>query len=248
MAEQEGARSGQDLLWLRITAAAIDVVVSALIAQLVAVGLYWASDGVLRSSTFARAAHCQPMTKLSGVLMQGVPAPRHARPVAAQTCVISSLGLETGRYVMVALQSQEGEVVRSLAFSRPVNRQGAPVTPLILDWVWPIAFILVMSVAEWLGGSTIGKRLVGLKVVGEAGGRRLLAGAMVRNLVIWGGAALVIVAPLAAALSGLRLSQAEYYAAVGVFGLMVLAPIAMLIQAPARPLYDRWARTEVVRR
>ncbi|MDE2487639.1 MAG: RDD family protein [Alphaproteobacteria bacterium] len=248
MPTDEAARAGQELFWLRVTAAAIDVVALAIIAQAAAVALYAASGGMLRSTTFARAAHCQPMSRLSPALMKGVAVPAGARPVAAQMCVISSLGLETGRYVLVALQSQNGEVVRSLAFTRPVDRKGAPVTPVILDWVWPLAFIAAMSLGEALTGATIGKRLVGLTVTDGSSRRPGLARTLGRNLVIWGGAALVLIAPLAAALMKLPVSQPLYWGAVVLFGLLVLAPIAMLIQQPARPLYDRWAGTAVVRR
>jgi hypothetical protein len=65
--------------------------------------------------------------------------------------------------------------------------------------------------------------------------------------VIYGGVAMVLVAPLAAALAGIRLPPLAYYAAVGVFGLLVLAPVAMLAEASPRALYDRWAGADVVR-
>jgi uncharacterized RDD family membrane protein YckC len=163
-------------------------------------------------------------------------------------CAISTAGFETGRYATVALQAQQGEVVRSMAFSRPVDRRGRPVTPVILDWAYPVGFILALSLAEALAGVSLGKRMVGLKVVAAEGGRLPLGRALVRNLVVWGGAALLVAAPLAAALIGLRLSREVYYGAVAVLGLMILAPVAMLTQGRPRALYDRWAGAEVVRR
>jgi len=248
MADEEAARTGQELFWLRITAAAIDLLALVIVAHVAAAALYWASDGRLRSSTLGQVAHCQPMATAPRSLVEGVAAPPGARPVAAQMCAISTAGFETGRYATVALQAQQGEVVRSVAFSRPVDRHGNPLRPVILDWTYPLAFILALSLAEALAGVSLGKRLVGLKVVAAGGGRLPLGRALLRNLVVWGGAALLVAAPLAAAVMGLRLSQAAYYAAVAVLGLLILAPAAMLIQARPRALYDRWAGAEVVRR
>ncbi|RAK51961.1 hypothetical protein DJ017_17930 [Phenylobacterium soli] len=156
-------------------------------------------------------------------------------------------GIETSRYVSVVLEAQDGEMTRSLAFSRPVDRAGVPVTPVILDWAWPLAFILAVGLCEGLFGWTPGKRLMGLKVVAADGGRLGLPRAVLRNLVIYGGGALVLIAPLAATLAGVRLPPTGYYLAVGVFGLLVLAPFAMLAEASPRARYDRWAGSEVVR-
>jgi uncharacterized RDD family membrane protein YckC len=246
----DGQRAGtRDLFWRRLGAAAVDILLLAAAASLAAVVLYSASDGKLRSTAFLKTTHCRPLAGISAKILHGVPIPRGARPVAAQLCVIDMAGLETSRYLTVTLQAQEGEVVRSLAFSRPVDRKGEPMTPVILDWAYPFAFILIMSLFESAFGATLGKRALGLKVVAADGGGRLpLHRALLRNLVIYGGAALVLVAPLVIALTHLTLPPFAYYGAVGVFGLLLLAPIAMVAEAAPRALYDRWARADVVRR
>ncbi|HEV2532310.1 RDD family protein [Phenylobacterium sp.] len=244
---EQGMRS-RDLFWRRLGAGAVDIALLAAAASLAAVVLYGASGGKLRSTAFLKTTHCQAVQGISIKVVQGIPIPRAARPVAAQLCTIDMAGFETSRYVTVMLQAQEGEVVRSLAFSRPVDRQGLPMQPIILDWTYPFAFIVIMSLAETWFGATLGKRAFGLKVVAFDGAGRLPLGrALLRNLVIYGGATLVLVAPLVIALAGLRLPQLAYYGAVGVFGLLVLAPIAMLAEAAPRALYDRWAGAEVIR-
>jgi len=244
---EQGVRS-RDLFWRRVAAAAVDVLVLVVVAQVAAIALYAASEGKLRSSTVVKSARCQAVHAMSAKMLEGVAVLAGARPVAAQVCALSMAGFETGRYATVMLQAQEGEVTRSLAFSRPLDRKGLPTTPVILDWVYPLAFVLVMSLAEGLFGATLGKRALGLKVVAVDGGGRLgLARALLRNAVIYGGAAMVLVAPLVAALAGIRLPPLAYYAAVGVFGLLVLAPFAMLAEANPRALYDRWAGADVVR-
>lgn len=242
----EGGRS-HDLFWRRVAAGVIDIGLGVLVASLAAVLLYAASDGKLRSSTLVKTIACQPQAGISVKVLQGVTVPPGARPVAAKLCVISLAGQETARYVTVELLAQEGEVTRSLAFSRPVDRKGEPVAPVILDWAYPLAFILIVSLAEALFGATLGKRLAGLKVGSETGGRLSIGGALLRNLVIYGGVALVMIAPLVVALTGLRLPQIAYYGAVGVFGLLVLAPFAMLAEGGARAMYDRWAGSTVAR-
>lgn len=244
---EQGVRS-RDLFWRRLVAAAADVLVLVVAAQLAAVALYAASEGKLRSSTLVKSAHCEAVHAMSAKVLQGVAVPAGARPVAARVCALSMAGFETGRYATVVLQAQDGEVTRSLAFSRPLDRKGQPTTPVILDWVYPLAFILVMSLAEGLFGATLGKRALGLKVVAADGGGRLgLPRALLRNAVIYGGGAMVLVAPLVAALAHIRLPPLAYYAAVGVFGVLVLAPFAMLAEASPRALYDRWAGADVVR-
>jgi hypothetical protein len=247
MSDNQPGAGARDLFWRRLAAAAADVVLAVIVASLAGVLLYGASDGKLRSSTLFRTTRCQPMRAISVKLLEGVRAPRGARPVAAQLCVNAMLGLETSRHATVVLQSQEGEVTRSLAYSRPVDRKAEPVRPIILDWVYPLGFIAIMSLCEGLAGATPGKRALGLRVVGEGGGRLGLPGALLRNAVIYGGAALVLVAPLLIAMAGALLAPPAYYAAVGVFGLLVLAPVAMLGEAGPGARYDRWAGAEVIR-
>lgn len=248
MSENAKGGGARELFWRRLAAGAVDILVLLVAASLAGVLLYAGTDGKLRSSTFLKNTACQPAHAISVKLLQGIAAPPGARPVAAQLCVTSVAGMEISRSATIVLQAQEGELTRSLAFSRPVDRQGLPMRPVILDWVYPLAFILMMALCEGLFGTTLGKRLLGLKVTDESGQRPAGVGrALVRNLVIYGGVALVLVTPLVLAVTGLRLAPLAYYAAVGVFGVLVLAPFAMLAEATARPLYDRWAGADVVR-
>jgi uncharacterized RDD family membrane protein YckC len=217
------------------------------VAHLAAVALYAASSGVLRSSTLLKSTQCQPLRSMSEKVLEGVAIPAVLHPVAAQLCTVSLVGLETARYETVMLQGQDGEVTHSLAFSRPVDRKGEPVRPVILDWAYPLAFILAMTLGEGVFGVTLGKRLIGLRVAGGGGGRLGLGGALVRNLVIYGAWAVLLTTPLIAALLHVRLSHAGYIGAVAVFGALGWAPFFMLAQAAPRALYDRWAGAEVVR-
>ncbi|HEX3700171.1 MAG TPA: RDD family protein [Phenylobacterium sp.] len=248
MSEADEVQSGRELFWLRLMAAMVDVVAMVVVVQAAAVLLYWASDGALRSSTLARSARCQPLGSISATVLAGVAVPPGARPVAARLCTLSLAGLETGRYETVALRGQQGEVTRSVAFSRPVDRQGRPVTPVILDWTYPLAFIAAMALGEGLFGATLGKAMVGLRVSARGGGRLPLHRALGRNLVIYGPWAVVLLLPLLAALLRIQLSHAGYIACVAVFGALGWAPLALLAQASPRALYDRWMGADVSRR
>jgi uncharacterized RDD family membrane protein YckC len=247
MTQTDDARPGRELFWLRLMAALVDVVAMVVVAHVAAVALYAASSGVLRSSTLLKSAQCQPLRSLSARVLQGVAMPPGLRPVAAQVCTLSLAGLETARYETVMLQGQEGEVTHSLAFSRPVDRKGEPVTPVILDWTYPLVFILAMALGEGLAGTTLGKRLVGLRVAARGGGRLGVGRALIRNLVIYGAWAIVLTTPLIAALLHVQLSHAGYIAAVAVFGALGWAPLFMLAQASPRALYDRWTGAEVMK-
>jgi uncharacterized RDD family membrane protein YckC len=247
MTEANNARSGRELFWLRLMAAMVDVAAMVVIVHLAAIALYAASSGVLRSSTLIKTAQCQSLHAMSEKVLQGVAIPPGLRPVAAQLCTLSLAGLETARYETVMLRGQDGEVTHSLAFSRPVDAKGEPVVPVILDWAYPLAFILAMALGEGLLGTTLGKRLVGLRVTAVGGGRLGVGRGLIRNVVIYGAWAVVLTTPLVAALLRVQLSHAQYIAAVAVFGALGWAPLFMLAQASPRALYDRWAGAEVAR-
>lgn len=242
-----GDATGRELFWRRLLAGAIDIALLVVLAQVAALVLYAASDGKLRSSTLLKSTQCAPVQGISYKVLQGVAIPPGARPVAGQLCKVSMGGMETARFVTVALQAQEGELVRSLAFSRPVNRKAEPVAPFVMDWIYPLAAILLAGLVEGALGATPGKRFLGLKVTRPDGHKLGPGRAILRNLVIYGGAALVLIVPLAAAFLHIRLPPLGYYTAVGVFGLLILAPFAMLAEASPRAAYDRWLGADVVR-
>jgi hypothetical protein len=248
MTDKAEGVSARDLFWRRLAAGGLDIALLLAVASLAAVVLYGLSDGRLRSSTLFKTTACQTVSGISARLLSGVAVPGGARPVAARICTTSLAGAETARYATILLQAQDGEVTRSLAFSRPVDRKGEPLSPIILDWAYPLAFILVMALWEGLLGATPGKRAFGLKVTAADGAGRLgLARALFRNLILYGGVALVLVAPLAITVAGIRLPPLAYYGAVGLFGLLVLAPFAMFAEASPQARYDRWAGAEVIR-
>ncbi|MEO8113560.1 MAG: RDD family protein, partial [Phenylobacterium sp.] len=172
MATDDTAGAGGDLFWPRLIAAAIDVALFVVLANLLAVALYAASDGKLRSSTLMSVTRCAPLQSISPKALEGVALPLSFRATAANLCVRSLLGVETARSLTIGLQAQEGEMTKSLAISRPVNRANLPVTPVILDWTYPLGLILLLAILEWVFGRTPGKLIMRLKV-SALDGRRL---------------------------------------------------------------------------
>jgi uncharacterized RDD family membrane protein YckC len=234
----------RDLFWRRLAAALIDVVVLVLLGSFAAVALYAASGGALRSTTLLQTTRCAPVTAISERALEVARLPPGFRPNAAAVCVQSFLGVESGRYLVMS-QRTPGQPTISL--SRPIDAAGRAVAPKVLDWTYPLAFILVMAGLEAAFGATLGKRALGLKVTAETGGRLGLHRALLRNVVIYGAWAVVLTVPLLSALLRVRLSHAGYIAAVAVFGALGWAPLFMLAQAAPRALYDRWAGAEVIR-
>ncbi len=97
--------------------------------------------------------------------------------------VYASLGVRSGAYVL--------DLVIVLSLTCLLGRaQGWPfVSPLaMLDFIqtqhWPFfcVYMLYMTNSEWLFGASVGKLLMGLRVVSEDGERITLWAAMVRNL------------------------------------------------------------------
>jgi uncharacterized RDD family membrane protein YckC len=247
MTAENTTGSGGDLFWPRLIAAAIDVALFVVLANLLAVALYAATDGKLRSSTLMSVTRCAPLQAISTKALEGLALPFGYQPTSATLCKRSLLGLETARYLTIGLQAQEGEVTRSLAVSRPVNHDNLPLTPVILDWAYPLGLILLLAALEWGFGRTPGKLLLRLKVSASDGRRLPPHRALLRNLVIYGAAAAVMAVPVLAAAAGVTLPLTAYVAAVALLGGMGWAPLAMLSMAKPQALYDRWAGAQVVR-
>lgn len=247
MAAANTAGPERDLFWPRLIAAAIDVALFVLVANLLAVALYAATEGKLRSSTLMSVTRCAPLQAISAKALQGLSLPFGYQPASAMLCKRSLLGLETARYLAIGLQAQDGEVIRSLAVSRPVDRGNRPLAPVILDWAYPLAFILLLAGLEWGFGRTPGKLFLRLRVSAAGGGRLPPHRALLRNAAIYGAWAAVAAVPVLAAMAGLVLPRAGYLVAVAVLGALGWAPLAMLSTAKPQALYDRWAGARVTR-
>ena len=218
-----------DLLWRRLVAGLIDIVLAIVAAGLIAGGVYAATGGVVRMGVPAPVNACATVETLSAEVAAAATAaaPGHA-PTDAVACVDRFMGLETNRHLVVAMTGTDARVVFV-----PLSPSGAVVKPVKLGWAAPAAFILLMAMAEGLLGATPGKFALGLKV--EGGPARALA----RNLIVHAWLLAWLAAPLVLKAPGL----------LSLSPMLVLAAGILVLLALGRPdpLYDRWIGVRVRR-
>ncbi|MCR5874711.1 RDD family protein [Phenylobacterium sp. J426] len=247
---------GRAAIWRRLAAAAVDAVFFILAASLISVALYNLSDGRLRAYVFQPVDRCEAVGSISPAVARAALAaiPGSAsRVVGATACRRLFLGLESGRFVSVNVEVQQGETVMGAAVLQPVDRAGEPVRPLAFGWAYPLAFVVSMAIGEGLLGGTPGKAGFGVRVVQASGGRLGLPKALVRNAIVYAwllaGAATVFALPkLGTALPGLLpYGGAVRALELAVVGLLALAVLAQLLIGRPDPAYDRWTGARVVR-
>lgn len=243
-------------VWRRLAAAAIDGVFFVLVASLVSVALYTASGGKLRAYVFQPVDRCEPAREISPAVeraaLSAVPA-QTSRVASATACRRLFLGLESGRFVSVNVEAQQGETLVGAAVLQPVDRAGEPVAPISLGWAYPLAFVLCMALGEGLMRGTPGKAGLGLRVAAVGGGRLGLARAVGRNLIVYGwllaGAALLAVSHQATRAAPWLVQYARplWIAELAVVGLLAAWALGMLLSGRPDPAYDRWMDARVVR-
>jgi hypothetical protein len=248
--------TGRAAVWRRLAAAAIDGVFFILAASLISVALYNLSDGRMRAYVFQPADRCETVTSISPAVARAALAaiPGSAsRVVGATACRRLFLGLESGRFVSVNVEVQQGETVMGAAVLQPVNRAGEPVRALAFGWAYPLAFVLAMAIGEGLLSGTPGKAGFGLRVVRADGGRLGLPRALARNVVVYAWllacAATVFALPkLGQMLPGLLPYGGTVRAfELAVVGVLALAALALLLMGRPDPAYDRWTGARVTR-
>ena len=243
------ARSDQ--VWRRLAAAAIDVVLLVLAGSLASVALYAATDGALRSGVVLRQTHCATVRAVPASFLDfkalGLATPAGFSPQAAGLCTEGFFGLESGRYLTIQGPAPTLRGPRMTAINLPLDREGHLVRPRVLDWAYPLAFLLIMAAMESALGATPGKLLFGLRVGSDQGGRLDPLRALGRNLVIYGPWILALMAPLLAAMAGIVQPPWLRIGEIGGLALLGWAGVAMLSQAHPQALYDRWMGAEVVK-
>lgn len=218
-----------DLVWRRLAAGLIDIVLAIVAAGLIAGAVYGATDGVVRMGVPAPVNVCTTVRALSAEVVAAATAaaPGHS-PTDAVACVDQFMGLETNRHLVVAMAGADSRVVFV-----PLSPAGDVVAPIKLGWAAPAAFILLMALAEGSMGATLGKFALGVKVDGG------LMRALGRNLIVHAWLLAWLAAPLVLKAPGL----------VGLTPMLALAAatLVMLLLGRPDPLYDRWTGVRVRR-
>jgi hypothetical protein len=222
-----------DLLWRRLAAGLIDIVLAVVAAGLISGVVYGATGGVVRMGVPAPVNACTTVKSLSAEVVQAAAAaaPGHA-PTDAVACVDSFMGLETGRHLVVAMAGADARVVFV-----PLSPTGAVVHPIKLGWLAPVAFILLMALSEGLLGATPGKFAVGLKVEGAS-----VARALARNLMVHSWLLAWLATPVVAGL----MTPPPFVGLLPTFAFGAVA-LLLLVAGGPDPLYDRWTGVRVRR-
>lgn len=243
------------MIWRRVAAAAVDGVLFVMAASLASIAIYFASGGIARAFTLMPADHCRTLATLPAEVaraaVRALPGQAH-RPIAAAACRRTFLGLESGRFVTVTLQVQQGETVVGASVFQPVDLKGRPIDPVNFDWLYPVAFIALRALSEAAFGGTPGKAALGLRVAGPRGkpglgralARNLLVHAWLVFLVLW----IVALRHLAPALFPWLLATPVGQANILVLSAPLAAlALAALLTGKPEAAYDRWTGVRVVR-
>jgi uncharacterized RDD family membrane protein YckC len=238
--------------WIRLPAQLIDLIGWAFLASLVAVALVRLAPGTFGlASALPQTLSCTELT----APLSGITPPAGFSPNLMRHCTKSFFGFPFHHEVVLTEERERGELTaewvvttrRSLTYA--VGPDLKPVGDVFeLDTVLWLAYLAYVVAAQGRYGATLGKRLLGLRVVDRYGVRPGLGAAALRNLVLNG--------PI---LAGLVLYWLLDWASfgslnlrLGLAGALALASLAIVAEVwwtarQGKPsLHDRLAGTRVV--
>ena len=168
-------------------------------------------------------------------------------------CTHYFFGMVHDRTLRVSEVTRSGSVTytRSLTFS--ADAEGRPTTVFYLDYLWIFIFALYRIVSEWKLGTTLGKRILHMRVQPLGGGPMTAARAVKRTLMCFIPMypfVLLLVLLIVRGPAGL-LALGPYFFAIPIVGVVLVVVFLLNFFLALRhadlPWHDRWAGTEVVR-
>lgn len=227
--------------WRRLFALAIDYAVFVFAGIL----LFQATGGVLRVGDLAAV---QNKACISSVVR--VERSSTVSQTTTETCERAVLGLVYDRWTEVSELTQSGDAAVTHTMRTPVDAAGRPVRAFYLDQVLMLLLVAYLGVAEWLFGTTLGKRVVGVRVRMQDGSRLRLGNACRRLIRFVPALALipaVATGTAPASLEGTALTvMLSLDALSAILWVAILANFVIAIFNDDLPWHDRWAGTEVV--
>src|SRR5689334_5290939 len=175
-------------LYRRCGAALIDAIVVSAAIQLLVAALFAATHGTVQTTSGFHVKNCQRKVAIADLPKDLDPSPPE-RPESAVICRISFFGLETARRLTVSRSAKGGGDSEETARTYMLDADDRPKQGISLDWVLFTAFLLYLAAFEHRFGATVGKRMLGLRVVDAGAPDRSgvpLRNAMIRNVLIWG--------------------------------------------------------------
>src|SRR5262249_30953770 len=140
--------------WRRLFALAIDYAVFVFAGIL----LFQATGGVLRVGDFAAVEYKTCISSSIRVQQSAV------FQTTTATCERALFGLVYDRWTEVSELTQSGDAPVTRTIRTPVDAAGRPVRAFYLDQVLILLLVAYLGIAEWLFGTTLGKRVVGVRV------------------------------------------------------------------------------------
>jgi uncharacterized RDD family membrane protein YckC len=215
----------------RCAAALIDAIVVSAAIQLLAVVLFVTTHGAVQMSGGFQLYNCAHKVAIADLPKGLVPAPPEQAD-AAKICRISFFGLETARQLTVSRTAKGDTAEASRTYM--LDGDDRPKAGISLDWLLFPAFLLYLVALERRFGTTVGKRLSGLRVVdteAPEGGNIPWRKAMIRNVLIW----------------GWLLASEAWLPGAGLLGIAWILWILIQGDRKIDPVYDRIAGTAVLR-
>jgi uncharacterized RDD family membrane protein YckC len=246
------ARSGErGGFWRRVLALLIDAMLISLLVGIIGVPLYGPTGGAIRvSSTFVNDTTCTATSPNR----PGVRLPMDFTPTGAGICVRRFFGLEHDRTLIIQQITKSGAVTYSRVISLPVDAEGRVVKPFYLDNLTLVLIAIYLFLLEWLIGTTIGKRILGLRVRSLDGARITLSQSAIRTL-----SRMIALAPIFVFTLGMVMLEPTRATTLLSDNLITITVVtigwilaffvnfAVTVRRGNLPWYDQWAGTEVVR-
>ncbi len=155
-----GVRAG---FWRRGLAMLIDGIIVSVPLQLMVAVLFVATSGRVQLYGDVAYTIC---AKLETVPERLAPPPP-AGSNFARECNVYFLGAQTARILQVG-RAKEGADTTAVSQDYMLGRDGRPIDGMPVDWIAILALIVYLVVMETRAGATLGKRVMGMRVIDVA--------------------------------------------------------------------------------
>jgi uncharacterized RDD family membrane protein YckC len=241
--------------WRRLWAFVVDALLICVPLQIAVGALYPITNGKVQFNGGLAFNTCNSNVAVDKLPPAANPPSMHAN--AASICRSTFFGLETARWLTVSRVTQEGALTKTFSLYYRLDRNNMLANVYVVDWVALVGILIFLVTLEHRFGTTPGKRLLGLRVADlqeDHGGGIALRAAALRNILLWIGTYPMII--VAAGIYAAGAWNAEGFMSSGVYwsftgagllGFAISLWIVIVIARKRDPVYDRFARTAVVR-
>jgi uncharacterized RDD family membrane protein YckC len=184
--QSPGPRAG---FWRRASAAFIDMLIVAVPIQILVVPLFLLTNGAVQFHGGITYKNCANPVQISE-LPPGLNPPPPENSNFAFICRTSFFGWPTAQSLTVERRTKEGNVTKTIWRAYPLGADGKPRSAWSLDgWALVLLFAYLI-LSENRFGRTIGKKLIGIRVVDLLHPERTgvpLGKVIARHALIWAG-------------------------------------------------------------